>query len=229
MTPDRRTFLRRAAALCCLATPLAVACGNRRDPDDAAGGDDEGILLDATLVAWSGTAVRLAATRPVRPVAYLSRSRRRVWTERSLRDRIHRLLGAHISVSTGLWRIPLPGDDPRVPIPPGDEEREYLEMGMERWDSSVGPGSGDVRILRGTPVPVRVAFGCEPVLGAGGGGVVVVPPFILRRGRGGETGFENGLVREDFGRVARGRRHQDTDCRNDGEPVEVLGWSAGPG
>lgn len=226
MTPDRRTFLRRAAALCGLATPLAATACRMGDDDrggsDLIGGADHGI--DPTLAPGPGTAVRLTSTDSVRPVAYLSRSRRRVWVERSLRDRIHRMLGAHISVSTGLWRIPLPGDDPRVPIPPGDEEREYLEVGMERWDPAMEPDPGDVRILRGEPVTVRVASGCVPVPGDEGGGVVAVPPFRLGSARAGGAG----LVREDFAPVARGRRHRDPTCRGDGEPVEVLGWSAEP-
>lgn len=226
MTRHRRAFLRRAAALCSLATLLAAGCGGGTKEADAVQGGGGPVgkapTMETALVAGPGATVRLAAAASPRPVAYLSRSRRRVWVERSLRDRVHRLLGAHISVSTGLWRIPLPGDDPRVPIPPGDGPREYLEVEMERWDPSMEPGSGDVRIVRGAATTVRVSPGCAPVLG---GGVVQVDPFDLSTGRaGGEE-----LIREDFSPVARGRRHRDPACLDEGEPVQVLGWSARDG
>lgn len=172
-------------------------------------------LGGATGVVESGVAVGL--------VAYVSRAERRVYLDRDWRGRVHFLLGAYTSVSTGLWRIPLPGDDPLRPIAPGDESREFEVTGLDAMPPGLEPVPGDMRVRVGAPESVRLEGSCP---GEGAGGTSEAPgllggPWTVARldGPPGAGG------REEFVRVGAGRRADPTDC-TPGEPVDVLTWMA---
>lgn len=230
MTPDRRAFLRQATAAA-VAGPLATAWGcDRSAPSSEADSDGPNgpggvprTLLRPALSAWSADAVHLHAPSSGRPLAYLSRGDRRVYVGRGQRDRAARLLAAYLSVSTGLWRIHLPGDDTRVPVLEGDEEREFTETDLSAWDPDRPPAEGDVRILGGRPETVTVEVGCSPVLG--GGGWVSAADFSVQR----LDGAAGHAAMETFGLVARGRRSPHRDCAEEGSEVRILSWSVGAG
>lgn len=221
MPPDRRTFLRRAAAAC-LAGPAALssACDAPGPEGDAPPGPD-------LLPAWVGSVqmsssaddVHLLDPAGERPLAYLSRAERRIYVARHYRERAERRLAAYVSVTTGLWRIPLPGDDPRVPITPGDPLREYEEVDVEGWDPATLPSEGDARIRAGAPVGVRIDLACEPMVGDQAW--LSAGPFRVER-RDGPPG-DGG--REDFTSIGTGSRHVDGACRDAGQPVRVLAWA----
>lgn len=153
------------------------------------------------------------------PVAYVSMATRRVFVDRDFRDRASWLLDAHISVSTWVWRIPLPGDSPLTPIPPGDERREFEELPIGAWDPSVEPARGDIRIVRGRAEPVEIDIGCAPIQRTSRW--LRAPPLRLARSHG-TTGD---LVREDFRVVGSGHRTGDRDCTGEGEDVQILAWA----
>ena len=107
---DRRTFLRRAATAGMVAPAIPVlGCVPEGVPENhqAAGADpamDRPILLP-----WARDAVRVAAPMAELPMAYVSRDLQRVFIDHAFRGRVQVALAAHISVSSGLWRIPLLG------------------------------------------------------------------------------------------------------------------------
>ncbi len=134
--------------------------------------------------------VRLVAdVEPGAVVAYASWSQHHVYIDRDFRDAVHGLLNAHISVSTGHWRIPLPGDDPAEPLIPGAPEREFEEFGIEQWDPATRAGLGDFRIVRGDAVSLLIVPACDAGASRGFAG----GPWQVTVGQRGE-----GLVREDF-------------------------------
>lgn len=100
-------------------------------------------------------------------VAYVSRAEQRIYVSLEMRDRVQNLFNAHISVSTGHWRIPLPGDSPTEPLTPGAPEREFEERRIEEWDPEMQPSPGDFRIVRGSYVPVHLSVECGDVDGTG--------------------------------------------------------------
>lgn len=222
MTPDRRVFLRQATAAA-LAGPLLAAWGCDGPAPSSGAGPGEGprLLVRPTLSPWSADAVHLRAPSSSRPLAYLSRGDRRVYIGRGQRDRAARLLAAYLSVSTGLWRIHLPGDDTRIPVVEGDEEREFTETDLAAWDPEASPVEGDVRILSGRGESVTIEVGCSPILG--NGGWVSAAAFSIQRldGAAGHVGMET------FGLVARGRRSAHRDCTETGSEVRILSWSVG--
>ena len=143
---------------------------------------------------------------------------RQAFIDRSHRDRASWLLDAHISVSTGLWRIPLPGDSRRIPISPGDERREFEEMDMGAWDPATVPEEGDIRIVLGKAGPAVVRPACLPVQGTEEWVATGTMSFSRCEPGPGQP------VREDFRRVAPARRHVDRGCSDGGVPVSVYGW-----
>lgn len=220
MSPDRRTFVRRALLLG-MAAPAAGAWACARPPaEDPATEATDGDGPRPLLRAWSHDAVHLPAPLGERPMAYLSAGERRLYIERGYRSRVERLLGAYISTTTGHWRIHLLGDDTRVPVPPGDEAREFEELDLTAWDPARPPSEGDIRIAFGRSSPVAVSLSCSPVLGDGGW--VTAPPFTVDRvsGSGGEG------IREYFGQVTRGIRHVGRKCDSAGDGVRVLSWGS---
>lgn len=218
---DRKTFLRRLAATG-LGVPVASAwgCADGGAPSPSGSARASGARLDRpVLLAWSGEGVRIAAPTVERPVAYVSRALRQVFIDRAFRDHSKWILDAHISVSTGLWRIPLPGDPAGEPITPGDELREFEELDISLWTPALEPSEGDFRIQTGRPAPLRIEFECAPV--AGGEAWCSAGPFELRRcdGIGGEP------CREDFIEVGTGLRHRLHACDGEGVPTRLLSWA----
>ena len=140
----------------------------------------------------------------------------------AFRDRSNWILDAHISVSTGLWRIPLPGDPPRQPITPGDELREFEELDIADWDPTMEPAEGDFRILHGRPSPVRIDFACVPVQATGewcSGG-----PWLVDRC----DGLGDQACREDFVEVGVGTRRSVRGCEDAAQPVRFVSWVCPP-
>jgi len=229
MPSDRRTFLRHAAALGLLGPVAAAwACGEG-DPRFAGEGstppsvpDGDPAARPALAPGGAGTVHLLAPTATL-PVAYLSRAHMRVYLDPPYRDWAEHRLAAYVSITTGLWRIPRPDDDPRVPIVPGDELREFEVVDLGLWDPGMTPTEGDVRLRLGSPVPVRIELSCVPLL-TGDAWVSAAPVIVQRRdGPAGEGG------REDFLGVGTGTRHPDPLCGAAGETVRLLTWACPTG
>ena len=226
MPSDRRSFLRRAAALGLLGPVSgAVACG---DPDRPEGGGAGGALAEPrpltrpTLIPGAGDTVHVVAPTAELPVAYLSRGDMRLYLDPAYRDWAEHRLAAYVSVTTGLWRIPRPEDDPKVPIIPGDALREFEVVDLGSWDPRMTPVEGDVRLRLGAPVPIRIEFGCAPLLGHDAW--ITAPDLVVRR-RDGPAGPGG---REDFAGVGVGTRHGDRECRTAGDEVRLLTWVSSP-
>jgi hypothetical protein len=226
MTETRRTFLRRAgaAALAAPAVPF-LACA----PDAAPGADRPvaarhpgGDIVRPILLPWSDGAVHLAAPSQELPVAYVSMARREIYVDHDYRDQVYWDLRAHISVSTGVWRIPLVGDPPLEPIMPGDLEREFVELSEREWDAAAPPMLGDVRVLRGVPMSRLIDVECVPL--AGGGAWFRAGPWEILQ----SSGPSDQLCREDFASVGTGTRYADRECSRLVGPVDVLTWASVP-
>lgn len=220
---SRREFLRvvtsglAAGALgCTREAPL----GRTDDGSPVRDATGQPVLVERPVVrSFDDHAVRIATPLSSRPVAYVSMATREVFVDRGHRDRASWLLDAHISVSTWVWRIPLPGDSPGTPIPPGDEPREFEELPIGAWDPSIGPTEGDIRIVLGRPLTTRVELDCVPVQGSDlylAAGRIELERCVVGSGE---------AVREDFRRLASGLRHTDPDCTDRGVEVDVLGWA----
>jgi hypothetical protein len=222
---DRRSFVRRAGAavLAAPAASLLGCAGPEREAGSATGAD--GQAPDVTrpiLLPWSDAAVHMDAPPREMPVAYVSMGRMQLYVDSAFRDQVYWDLRAHISVSTQVWRIPLPGDPPREAITPGDTLREFEEWSEREWDPTAAPSLGDIRIVRGVATPRRVDLMCAPL--AGGGAWLRAGPWEILQ-CGGSTGS---LVREDFMSIGRGMRYADRDCTRPRGEVDVLTWACPP-
>ena len=162
---DRRTFLRRVAAVGLAApTVSTLGCSLEETRRAEEGPSSAGLSITRpVLLPWTDDAVRIAAPLSELPVAYVSRQSMKIFIELESRIQIQVMLAAHISVSSGHWRIPLPGDDLRIPIDAGDELREFEETRLGEWDPALDPTEGDFRIRRGGRGNVAVAFDCVPM------------------------------------------------------------------
>ena len=220
---DRRAFLRRLTAVG-LATPAVSMLGCSLEETR---GEDEETRFDGLsvvrpiLLPGTDDAVRIGVPLPELPAAYVSRGLQRVFIELDSRIELQVMLAAHISVSSGLWRIPLPGDDLRIPVDAGDELREFEETPVGEWDSTMDPTEGDFRIRRGQRVNVRVAFDCMPM--AAREGWFSAGPWEITQC----AGPGPGLCREDFLEIGTGSRHTRRDigtCTEPAEPVRYMTW-----
>ncbi len=222
---DRRTFLRRvgAAGLVAPALPLVGCAGDGgprpEDPDTVGSAAPPSVVERPVLLALSDDAIRVAAPAPELPMAYVSLASRRVFVDYAYRDRSRWILDAHISVSTGLWRIPLPGDPEGLMIPPGNVPREFEELDISAWDPTAEPAAGDFRVRRGRPVPVRIEFSCVPVA-ATGGWYSAGPLDVLRCDGSGDE-----ACREDLMEVGRGAHHPVRGCGDAPREVRVFSWA----
>ena len=130
------------------------------------------------------------------------------------------MLAAHISVSTALWRIPLPGDDLAIPIDVGDELREFEEIHISEWDPTMDPTEGDFRVRRGLRENVDVAFDCLPM--AGREGWYSAGPWEIAQC----TGRGPDLCREDFMDIGTGFHHDDRPlCTERVSAVRYVTWA----
>lgn len=211
----RRAFLWSALGLS--AGSLLGACG--RTDDSTAQRRATAVETRPIMRLLGPDDVWIASPAPELPVAYVSMATRRVFVDRDFRDRASWLLDAHISVSTWVWRIPLPGDSPLTPIPPGDERREFEELPIGAWDPSVEPAQGDIRIVRGRAEPIEIDIGCAPIQGTSRW--LRAPPLRLER----SDGTTGEVVREDFRVVGSGRWTGDRDCTGGGQEVRIFAWA----
>lgn len=225
--PGRRAFLRSLGGVVaglglggCIPEDHGARDGDAGGGSDALPAADRVHILDRPLIREAGVdRIWIASPPDRRPAAYVAMATRQVFVDRAHRDRASWLLDAHISVSTGLWRIPLPGDSPLTPISPGDERREFEEMDIGAWDPAALPHEGDIRIVLGGRAPVVLAAGCLPIQGTGDW--LAVERIEHERCLPGA----GDAVREDFRRLGGGRRYSDRSCTDGGVDVSVLGWA----
>jgi hypothetical protein len=221
----RRAFVRRLG-IAVGAGPLAMAasCRPADGPRSEPGVPALAPLTRPVLRAWADDIVHLVAPPHELPVAYVSMALRQVYVDYEFRDRASWLLRAHISVSTALWRIPLPGDPEGQPVVPGDEAREFEELPMRAWDPSLPPSIDDIRIVRGRAGMRPVEFGCVPLAGGEpdgrelwlSAGPLEVPV---------SDGAPDDTVREDFRIVGTGLRFEDRECSAAGDAVQFVSWA----
>lgn len=215
---DRRTFLRHLAALGFAAPAVSVlGCDLeeiRREDEETSGASLA--ITRPVLLPWTDDDVRIAAPLSVSPVAYVSRASLRVFIESASRTEVQLMLAAHISVSSGLWRIPLPGDDLGIPIDAGDKLREFEETPIGEWDPTLDPAEGDFRLRRGRREIVKVDFDCIPM--AAREGLYSAGPWEIAQCV--EPG--PGLCREDFTGIGTGFRHARRDIGLCTEPVGAV-------
>ncbi len=217
---SRRSFLKVGVAGTVGGGAFAAGC-DRATLETGTGGEGDATPITRPILRpWADDIVWMADPSRELPVAYVSMGRRRVFVDYDFRDRASWLLGAHISVSTALWRIPLPGDPPGQPVTPGDEAREFEELPMREWDASLTPAMDDIRVLRGRPVSRRVDLACVPILGTRDSWLSAGPWEIQL-----SNGERMDSVREDFGVVGIGLRHLERVCAGDGDAVQLLSWA----
>lgn len=248
----RRSFLRALAGAAVAGTGLP-GCVPDAPTGSRGGGQRPGapILTPLTrpvLRSWADDILWIDTPTQELPVAYVSMSLRQVFVDYDYRDRVSWLLRAHISVSTALWRIPLPGDPEGQPITPGDEAREFEELSMRAWDPSINPAMDDVRIVRGAPVARRIDFRCTPLAGGvppavraaeaarsvradAAPGPVGTPPVESWLSGGPldvvvSDGSTRDTTREDFRIVGTGMRFNERSCSTQGDAVQYVGWAA---
>jgi len=257
----RREFLRAATGFGVAGMAASVgSCGDVSSDDPAtnrsgAAGDRAAgpiPLTRPTLRPWAQAMVWLdVATRF--PVAYVSMESRQVFVDWRFRDRAVGLLDAHISVSTALWRIPLPGDPRGIPITPGDPLREFEERSMDEWDVQQAPSMDDIRICHGGLVSRRVSFNCVPLGGpsrpaasaaaepstwctAGPWLMDTVDAGVAATDSAGDvsavedtSAAEVETTREDFSVVGTGIRHDERRCSDAGEVIQLVAWAVRSG
>lgn len=215
---------------------LALACGTGDDRGAAgAGGRAAGDISAGDISAGDTSvgyraeafglagAVRLTVTPPLRVVAYVSMDRREVYVDRDFRDRASWLLNAHISVSTWHWRIPLPGDDPGIPITPGDEVREFEELDISLWDRST-PAMDDIRIVLADTIPGGITVGCVPIESDGD-----AEWLSARLTSPASVSSLTETIREDFHLLGSGELFTTSSCTGEGaRSAPVVGWGQRP-
>jgi hypothetical protein len=219
---DRRTFLHRLG-VAALASPLLSVAGCRGDeaePTDPEAVSKGGRRVVSRPILAPGAPDVVVVTSPMSglPMAYVSRGLRQVFVDYSYRDRSNWILDAHISVSTGVWRIPLPGDPVGQPITPGDVVREFEELDIAEWDPLMEPAIGDFRIRAGEPASTRIDFRCVPM---SRGGWYSAGPWDIRQCEPGGSD----ACREDFVVVGEGERHPIRGCSEEAGAVRVVTWA----
>ncbi len=221
---DRRAFLRRVTALG-LAAPTLSTLGCSLE--EIRGEDEEPrvaslAITRPVLLPWTDDAVRIRSPLSELPVAYVSRGLRRIFIGLDSRIEISVMLAAHISVSTELWRIHLPGDDLGIPVDAGDELREFEETPFGEWDATMDPTDGDFRIRRGRRENVEVAFDCLPM--AGREGWYSAGPWEIAQC----TGRGPDLCREDFMTIGTGSHYTGRPfgaCTEPAGAVRYVTWA----
>ena len=217
---DRRTFLRRLGAAGVGAPGIALLAGSDRSPpeDEAAIASAGRTVADPILRSYAGDATRIVAPISEPPIAYVSQGLRLVFVHREYRDLLVGILSAHISVSTGHWRIPQPGDPLEEPLIPGVPLREFEPVGIGDLDLEMEPSEGDFRIRRGASNRITLDFSCAPMedqrYSCSGG------PWTLDQC----DGSLDGTCREDFVEVGFGTKHAGEDCANEGASARFLMW-----
>ncbi len=222
---DRRAFLHRLAAVGLAAPTLStLGCSLEEIEREAEDVGPAGLSLTRPLLLpWTDGAVRIGAPLSKSPAAYVSRGLQKVYIDLESRLEIRMVLVAHISVSSGHWRIPHPGDDLAIPIDAGDELREFEETHIGEWDPTLEPTEGDFRIRRGRREKVRVAFDCLPM--AESEGWFSAGPWDIEQC---VDGPETDLCREEFMAIGTGTRYTRRPLGACGEPagtVRYVTWA----
>ena len=216
---SRRDFI-RSTSLAVVGVPALglAACGDERGSSPDGRSRSAAAITRPVLRPWADDMIWMDLPSEELPVAYVSMALRQVFVDYEYRDRATWLLDAHISVSTALWRIPLPGDPEGQPITPGDERREFEELSMREWDPSSPPAMDDIRIRRGVVLPREVDFSCVP----GPSGWFGAGRWTIQSVNGSPTE----TTREDFQVLGTGLRYGDRTCAQAGEAVQLVGWAA---
>lgn len=230
---DRRSFLLRIGAAALAAPAMALgACGDGRPGAEggsqgagravANGGAARRTLERPVIVPWMGDSVRVLAPARETPVAYVSMRTRQLFVDRDYRDLASFYLRAHISVSTGVWRIPLAGDSQREPVTPGDVLREFEELSIRDWDPDAPLAEDDMRLVRGRPVRVHIDWECVQL--AGGTSWFRAGPWDIDQC----VATDERLCREDFFPIGRALRFADHGCTKPVGTARFFTWACRP-
>ena len=217
---DRRTFLRRLGAAGVGAPVIALlACGDRSQPEDEGSIASVGrTIVDPILRSYPVDAARIVFPMSELPLAYVSQGLRLVFVDREYRDLAVGILSAHISVSTGHWRIPQPGDRPEEPLIPGVPLREFEPVGIGDLDLEMEPAEGDFRVRRGQRARTTIDFSCVPM--ADSSQRISGGPWHIEQCDGSGAG----TCREDFVEVGIGAQFADGNCDDVAGEVRLLTW-----
>jgi hypothetical protein len=217
---SRRAFLGTAGG-----AVLGLSACDTPPIEDGEAIPDTASISRPLLRPWADDIVWMSAGTQELPVAYVSMAQRQVFVDHKYRDRATGLLRAHISVSTALWRIPLPGDPVGQAVAPGDALREFEEMSMRQWDPSMRPEMDDIRIMRGSAGLRRVDFSCVAMVGGGDEAWLTAGPWSVSVSDGHGTGE---TTREDFRVIGTGLRYTERECSRNGDAVQLVRWAAEP-
>jgi len=222
---DRRTFLRRLGAASfgapMLGAPVLTltACSDRSQTEPEASTSTPRLtVVDPIIQSYGADAACIVAPLPGPPIAYVSQGLQLVFINREFRDLLVGILSAHISVSTGHWRIPQPGEPLEEPLIPGVPQHEFEEVEIGDLDLEMEPSEGDFRIRRGRRVDATIDLACVPVLDSSlrlSGG-----PWHIEQCEGSGAG----TCREDFVEVGIATRYGAGTCGDGAGNIRVLTW-----
>tara|TARA_B110001454_G_C12675415_1_gene415628 strand:- start:58 stop:744 length:687 start_codon:yes stop_codon:yes gene_type:complete len=216
---ERRAFIR---SICCTtgligSTWFQSAC--EINPRDASISADP---FDPILLELADGRVNIESPMLNLPVAYVSIAQKKIFVEYESRISVSVLLAAHISVSSGLWRIPLFGEDLEVPIDAGDPGREFAERDISEWSPGQLLQEGDYRVQRGSSVQREILLDCVPILPEKGW--VSGGPWLTYQC----SGIGEKLCREVFSPIGKGIRHDSKSyrtCAESGIAAEFVSWA----
>ena len=212
--------MRRLGAAGLGAPAIALyACSDRSQPKrEASTATDGRTVREAIVRSYPEDAARVVTPLSEAPIAYVSQGLRLVFVDREYRDLLVGILSAHISVSTGHWRIPQPGDPLEEPLIPGVPLREFEPVGIGDLDPEMEPAEGDFRVRRGQRAQTTIDFSCVPMVDTSqriSGG-----PWHIDQCDGSGAG----TCREDFVEVGVGARIADGNCRDVAGEIRLLTW-----
>ena len=165
--------------------------------------------------------VRIESPLSILPLAYVSNIEKKIFVDYESRISVSVTLAAHISVSSGLWRIPLLGEDVGLPIDAGDPRREFSEHSISEWNPGLLPREGDYRIRRGFAVAKEISLSCVPILPEKGW--VSGGPWSFNQC----DGISRELCSEVFTSVGKGVKHDSKAyrmCAGTGKVTEFMTW-----
>jgi hypothetical protein len=222
---DRRTFLRRLGAASfgapMLGAPVLTltTCSDRSQTEPEASTSTPHLtVVDPIIHSYGADAACIVAPLPGPPIAYVSQGLQLVFINREFRDLLVGILSAHISVSTGHWRIPQPGEPLKEPLIPGVPQHEFEEVGIGDLDLEMEPSEGDFRIRRGQRAETTIDFSCIAM--ADSSQHVSGGPWRVEQC----DGSGRGTCREDFVEVGIGSRYAAASCGTGALDIRLLSW-----